>query len=73
MGIKGIELDFETAANITKLYLKDYQQGLKKELRNWKKNPKGPNNPTGVGLHPEDVTGNMRRIELLDEILKDFE
>jgi hypothetical protein len=53
--------------------LKDYQQGLKKELRNWKKNPKGPNNPTGVWLHPEDVTGNMRRIELLDEILKDFE
>lgn len=69
----GIELDWETASKVTLLTLKDYRKTLQKELKRWKKNPKGPDNPNGVWLHPEDVTGNMRRIELLTEIIKDFE
>lgn len=69
----GIELDWETASKVTLLTLKDYRKTLQKELKRWKKNPKGPDNPNGVWLHPEDVTGNMRRIDLLTEIIKDFE
>ncbi len=65
-------IDGETADRITALNLKDYRNYLKKELREWKKNPKTESNPNGYWLHPEDVTGNMRRIEALDLIIKDF-
>lgn len=68
-----IELDWDTAHRITLITLKDYRGSLKTELAKWKKNPKGPDNPNGVWLHPEDVVGNIRRIKLLDEIIKDFE
>lgn len=57
-------IDGETADRITSLNLKDYRAYLKKELAEWKKNPKT--------VHPEDVTGNMRRIEALNLIIKDF-
>ena len=67
------EIDHETAARITALYLKDYAGYMKKELKEWKKNPKTDSNPDGKWLHPEDETGNIRRIELINEILKDFE
>ena len=65
-------IDGETADRITALNLKDYRNYLKKELREWKKNPKTESNPNGYWLHPEDVTGNMLRIEALDLIIKDF-
>lgn len=70
---KGIELDWDTAHKITLLTLKDYRATLKSDLAKWKKNPKTDTNPTGYWLHPEDVTGNMHRINLLTEIIKDFE
>lgn len=65
-------IDGETADRITALNLKDYRAYLKKELREWKKNPKTDTNPNGYWLHPEDVAGNMRRIEALDLIIKDY-
>jgi hypothetical protein len=65
-------LDGETADRITALNLKDYRKYLKKELADWKKNPRTEDNPTGYWLHPEDVTGNIRRIEALNLIIKDF-
>ena len=70
---KGIELDWDTAHRITLLTLKDYRATLKSELTRWRKNPKSATNPAGVWLHPEDVVGNQRRIDLLTEIIKDFE
>lgn len=70
---RGIELDWDSASRITLLTLKDYRKYLRKELNEWKKNPKSDSNPTGYWLHPEDVVGNQRRIEMLTEIIKDFE
>jgi len=65
-------IDDETADRITSLHLKDYRAYLKKELADWKKNPKTEDNPNGHWLHPEDVTGNIRRIEALNLIINDF-
>jgi hypothetical protein len=65
-------IDGETADRITSLNLKDYRAFLKKELAEWKKNPKTQDNPGGYWLHPDDVSGNMRRIEALNLIIKDF-
>ena len=65
-------IDGKTADRITSMNLKDYRANLKKELADWKKNPKTEDNPKGVWLHPEDVTGNMLRIKALDLLIKDF-
>jgi hypothetical protein len=65
-------IDGETADRITSLNLKDYRAYLKKELAQWKKNPKTDSNPDGYWLHPEDVAGNIRTIEALDLIISHF-
>ena len=65
-------IDGETADRITSMNLKDYRANLKSELSKWKKNPKTEDNPKGVWLHPEDVTGNVLRIKALDLLIKDF-
>lgn len=65
-------IDGETADRITALNLKDYRAYLKKELKEWKKNPKTDDNPDGRWLHPDDVSGNILRIEALNLIIKDF-
>ena len=67
-----IELDGKTADQITVINLKDYRDYLKKELKNWKKNPNSDSNPTGYWLHPEDVGLNMQTIAALDLIIKHF-
>jgi hypothetical protein len=65
-------IDGETADRITSLNLKDYRAYLKKEIKQWKKNPKSDANPDGYWLHPEDVSINMRTIEALDLIISHF-
>jgi len=65
-------IDGETADRITSLNLKDYRAYLKKELKQWKKNPKTDSNPDGYWLHPEDVAGNIRTIEALNLIISHF-
>jgi len=65
-------IDGETADRITSLNLKDYRAYLKKELKQWKKNPKTEANPDGYWLHPGDVAGNIRTIEALDLIISHF-
>ena len=45
---------------------------LKKELKQWKKNPKSDANPTGYWMHPEDVGINMQTIAALDLIISHF-
>jgi len=71
--MKKLEIDKETADRITVLNLKDYRSYLKKELSEWKKNPQSDDNPNGVWMHPEDVSGNILRIEALNLIIKDYE
>jgi hypothetical protein len=61
--MKQLVIDGDTADRITVLNLKDYAKYLRKELKQFKK---------GEYLHPEDVAGNIRRIEAIELILKDF-
>jgi hypothetical protein len=53
--------------------LKEYRGYLKKELSEWKKNPKTDDNPNGYWLHPEDVVINTRVIEALTTVIKQYE
>jgi hypothetical protein len=52
------------------LCLKEQQKYLKKELSDWKKNPKTDTNPGGYWLHPEDVVINTRMVEALTTVIK---
>ena len=67
-----ITLDGETADRITLLNLKDYKSYLTKELTAWRKNPQTKDNPNGVWLHPDDVTGNTVAINALSLVIKHF-
>ena len=69
-----ITLDGETADRITLLNLKEYKSYLKKELAEWRKNPRlsTEDNPWGPWMNPEDVTGNIQTIAALDLIIKHF-
>jgi hypothetical protein len=69
---KKIELDGIAADRITVLNLKEYRSYLKKELKEWKKNPRTDSNPNGYWLHPEDVGINIRVIEALNLVIKQF-
>jgi len=65
-------IDGETADRITSLNLKDYRAYLKKELKQWKKNPKSDSNPDGYWLHPHDVGLNVQTIAALDLIISHY-
>jgi hypothetical protein len=68
-----ITLDGDTADRITLLTLKEHRGYLKKELSEWKKNPRTDDNPGGYWLHPEDVSNNIRVIEAMNTVIKQFE
>ena len=70
--IPKIFIDGETADRITALTLRDYRAYLKKELKQWKANPKTDDNPDGYWLHPEDVVRNCKTVKLIDVLLNDF-
>ncbi len=65
-------IDGETADRITSMNLKDYRAYLKKEIREWKKNPKSDANPKGKWMHPEDLVINLQTIAALDLIIGHF-
>jgi hypothetical protein len=67
-----ITLDGDAADRITVLTLKEQRSYLKKELSEWKKNPRTVDNPDGVWLHPEDVGNNEILIHHLDAVIKYF-
>ena len=67
-----ITLDGDTADRITLLNLKEYKSYLTAELTAWRKNPRTEDNPTGVWLDPEDVTGSRVAINALSVIIKHF-
>lgn len=67
-----ITLDGEAADRITVLTLKEQRTYLKKELKEWKKNPRTDSNPSGVWMHPEDVSINEIMVHHLDAVIKYF-
>ena len=67
-----ITLDGDAADCITVLTLKEQRSYLKKELTDWKKNPRSDANTDGYWLHPEDVSGNEIMIHHLDAVIKHF-
>ena len=67
-----ITLDTEAADRITVLTLKEQRAYLKKELTEWKKNPRSETNPSGKWMHPEDVVISTRMIESLNTVIKYF-
>jgi hypothetical protein len=67
-----ITLDSDAADRITVLTLKEQRSYLKKELKEWKKNPRSDTNPGGYWLHPEDVAINTRLVESLNTVIKYF-
>ena len=67
-----ITLDSDAADSITVLNLKEYRLYLKKELTDWKKNPRSETNPSGVWMHPEDVEINTRLVEAMNTVIKYF-
>ena len=67
-----ITLDSDAADSITVLNLKEYRTYLKKELTEWKKNPRSETNPDGYWLHPEDVEINTRLVEAMNTVIKYF-
>jgi hypothetical protein len=71
--MNGLQLDMETANNITRLTLTDYRDYLQSELDRWEANPKDDDNPDGYWLHPEDVANNTRLIEAMNTLIKWFE
>lgn len=68
----GLEIDMETANNITRLTLTDYRDSLQSELDRWNANPQDEENPTGYWLHPDDVVRNMKTVKRIDLVLNDF-
>jgi len=67
-----ITLDGDAADHITVLTLKEQRAYLKKELAEWKKNPRSEDNPDGYWLHPDDVSGNEIMIHHLNAVIKYF-
>jgi hypothetical protein len=67
-----ITLDGEAADRITVLVLKQQRTYLKKELSEWKKNPKTETNPDGYWMHPEDVSSHEIMVHHLDAVIKHF-
>ena len=68
----GLELDMETANNITRLTLTDYRDYLQSENDRWEANPKDEDNPNGYWLHPEDYSRNFKTVRRINKLLEDF-
>jgi hypothetical protein len=68
----GLELDMETANNITRLTLTDYRDYLQSENDRWEANPKDKDNPDGYWLHPEDYSRNFKTVRRINKLLEDF-
>jgi len=68
----GLQLDMETANNITRLTLTDYRDYLQSENDRWEANPKDDDNPNGYWLHPEDYARNFKTVKRINKVLEDF-
>jgi len=68
--VQGIRIPFELADQVTLVSLKEHRGYLKKELKQWNKNPKTDDNPEGYWLHPDDVVKNTILIKQMDAIIE---
>ena len=69
----GLNIDWETAQNITRLTLTDYRDNMQDELDKWNANPHDEHtNPNGYWMHPDDVVGNTKQIKRINKVLHDF-
>jgi len=68
----GLEIDMETANNITRLTLTDYRDYCISENKQWEANPRDEDNPEGYWLHPEDYARNFKTVRRIDKLLNDF-
>jgi hypothetical protein len=68
----GLQIDMETANNITRLTLTDYRDYLQSENEKWEANPRDDDNPEGYWLHPEDYARNFKTVNRINKILEDF-
>ena len=71
--MKKIELDGETADRITVSCLKEHRDFLKKELKEWKKNPRTDSNLQGYWYHPDELVERARLIEAMNLVLEHLE
>jgi len=68
----GYVIPSEVADGIAVAVMKEYRDNMQTELDRWRANPKSDSNPGGYWLHPEDVGNNIRRIDALNMLIKDF-
>lgn len=68
----GYVIPSEVADGIAVAVMKEYCGYLQSELDQWRDNPRSDDNPSGYWLHPEDVGNNIRRIDALNMLIKDF-
>jgi hypothetical protein len=69
---KKIKLNAEIADGIALAVLKQHRDYLKKQLKQWKKNPHSDTNPNGYWMHAEDIGVNTQHIAALETIIKYF-
>lgn len=67
--MNGLELDWEVVDGIVLRALKEQRKMLKKQLKQYKKNPKTDTNPNGIWMHPADVAGDKEIIQAMDKII----
>jgi len=69
----GLQIDMETANNITRLTLTDYRDMLQNDLDKWEANPHDEvDNPDGFWMHPNDVVHSGKQIKRINKVLNDF-
>ena len=67
-----LQIDMETAQNITRLTLTEYRDYLQHETDLFEANPKDDDNLDGYWLHPNDLAHNYKMVKRIDKVLKDF-
>ena len=68
--LQGFVVPWEVADQLTVASLKEHRAYLKKELKQWSKNPRTDDNPDGYWLHPDDVVNHSHLIDHMDAIIK---
>ena len=71
--MNGLNIDWETAQNITRLTLTDYRDSMQEELDKWNDNPHDEyENPNGYWMHADDVVHAGKQIKRINKVLHDF-
>jgi hypothetical protein len=65
-------ISHQAADGIASDVLRDHYERLRKELKQWKKNPWTNDNTSGHYLHPDDVVLNTRLIQAMELLLNQY-